>query len=124
MVSKRENFSSLDDWKVPKNVLGDDSLTDSKGKGRIDLNHGSFNDVLYVPGLAANLLLMYQMTHARSPKKVLFSPNEVEILDILNGRVIAKGVADHSSKVYKFSHFLPLSNPSTLLTHATKARNT
>ena len=47
------------------------------------------------------------MTHARSPKKVVFSPNDVEILEILNGRVIEKGVVDHSSKAYNFFHFLP-----------------
>src|SRR5713101_4473322 len=67
MVSTKETFSSLD------------SLTDSLGKGRIDLDHGKFNNVLYAPGLASNLLSVYQMTHTRSPKKVIFSPNDVEI---------------------------------------------
>ena len=57
------------------------------------------------------------MTHTGSPKKVIFSPDDVEIIDISNGKVIAKGVVDHTLKVYKFSHFLPYSNPSTLLTH-------
>ena len=33
----------------------------------------------------------------------------------------ALGVVDHTSKVYKFSHFLPYSNPSALLTHANEA---
>ena len=61
------------------------------------------------------------MNHTGSPKKVILSPNEVEIIDILNGKVIEKGVIDHTSKVYKFSHFLPYSNPSTLLTHANEA---
>ena len=42
------------------------------------------------------------MTHIGSPKKVLFTPNDVEIYDISNGRVISKGFVDHSSKVYKF----------------------
>ena len=65
------------------------------------------NDVLYVPGLVANLLSVYQMTHTRSPKKFIFSPNEVEISEILNDKVIAKCVVDHNSKVYKFSHLLP-----------------
>ena len=51
MGSTREDFSSLDNLKGPKIVLGDDSVTDSMGKGRIDLDHGSFNDALYVPGL-------------------------------------------------------------------------
>ena len=58
------------------------------------------------------------MTHIGSPKKVIFSPNDVEITDISNGKVIAKGVVDHTSKVYKFSHFPPYSNPSALLIHA------
>ena len=33
-------------------------------------------------------------------------------------KVIEKGVVDHNSMVYKFSHFLPFSNPSTILTHS------
>ena len=88
--------------------MGDESLTDSLEKGRIDLNHGKFNNVLYLPGLASNLLSVYQMTHTGSPKKVIFSPNDVEITKISNGKFIAKGVVDHTSKVYWFSHFLPL----------------
>ena len=56
MVSTSDTFSSLDDLKGPKIVLGDDSINHSMGKGRIDLDHGSFNDVLYVPCLIANLL--------------------------------------------------------------------
>ena len=39
MVSKKNMFSSLDMSKGPPIVLGDDSLTDSLGKGRIDLDH-------------------------------------------------------------------------------------
>ena len=57
------------------------------------------------------------MTHTGSLNKFIFPPNEVEITDILNGKVIEKGVVDHTSKVYKFSYFLPYSNPSALLTH-------
>ena len=82
MVSTKEALSSLDMSKGPQIVLGDDSLTDGLGKGRIDLDHGKFNNVLYVPGLASNLLSMYQMTHTRSPKKVIFSRDDVEIIEI------------------------------------------
>ena len=56
MVSTKETFSFLDMSKGPPKVLGDDSLTDSLGKGRIDLKHGKFNNVLYVLSLAYNLL--------------------------------------------------------------------
>ena len=62
------------------------------------------------------------MTHTGSPMKVIFSPDEVEITEISSGRFIAKGVANHAQKVYMFSHFLPYSNPSTLLIHANEAR--
>ena len=54
MVSTKEAFTSLDKSKGPPIVLGDDSLTESLGKGRIDLDHGQFSNVLYVPGLASN----------------------------------------------------------------------
>ena len=94
------------------------TLTDSLGKGRIDLDHGKFNNVLYVSGLASNLFSVYQMNHTGSPNKVIFSLDDVEIIEILNGKVITKGVVDHTLKVYMFSHFLPYSNPSSLLTHA------
>ena len=58
------------------------------------------------------------MTHTASPKKVILSPDDVEIIDISNGKVIAKCAIDHTSKVYMFSHFLPYSNPSAFLIHA------
>ena len=74
MVSTREIFSSLDMLKGPPVFLGDNSLTDSMGKGRIDIDHGNFNNVLYVPCLASNLLSVYHMTHTGSPKKFIFSP--------------------------------------------------
>ena len=99
MVLTKEAFSSLEILKGPPIVLGDDSLTDSLGKGRIDLDHGKFSNVLYVLGIASNLLSVYQMTHTGSPKKVIFSPNDVEIIEISNGKFIAKGVVDHTSKV-------------------------
>ena len=111
MVLTRETFSSLEMFKGPPIVLGDESLIDSLGKGRIDLDHGNFNNVLYVPSLSSNLLSVYQMTHTVSPNNFIFSPNEVEITEILNGKFIAKGVVDHTSKVYKFSIFYPTQTP-------------
>ena len=57
----------------------DDSLIDSFGKGRIYLDHGNFSNVLYVPGLSSNLLSVYQMTCIGTPKKVILSPDEVDI---------------------------------------------
>ena len=84
MVSTKEAFSSLDMSKGAPIVLGDDSLTESLGKVRIDLDHGQFSNVLYVPGLTTNLLSVYQMTHTGSPKKFIFSPDDFEITEISN----------------------------------------
>ena len=86
MVSTRDTFPCLDDSNVPNILLGYNSESKCKGNGSIDFDHGSFNNVLYVPVLAANLLSVYQMTHTGSPKKFCFSPNNVEIYDISNGR--------------------------------------
>ena len=122
MISTKDSFSSLDDSKGPKILLGENSKTEIKGKGSIDFDNESFNNILYVLGLAVNLLLVYQMTHIGSPNKVGFSPNEVEISDIVNDRVISEGFVYHGSKFYRFSHFMPFSNPSSLLTHANEAR--
>ena len=63
------------------------------------------------------------MTHNRSPKKVVFTPNDVEITEMSNGRVIEKCFLGHNSRVYKFSHFMPLSNPYALLINANYSRN-
>ena len=51
------------------------------------------------------------MTHTGSPKQVLFGPDSVEITYISIGNIIVNGVADHSSKAYAFSHFMPYSDP-------------
>ena len=62
------------------------------------------------------------MTHIGSQNKVIFSLDEVEITNMSSGKLISKGVANHTLKVYMFSHFLPYSNPSALLIHANEAR--
>ena len=67
--------------------------------------------MLYVPSLASKLLSVYQITHSGSPKQVIFGPDSVEITDISTQNIIAKGVANHTSKAYEFSHFMLFSEP-------------
>ena len=38
---------------------------------------------------------------------MVFGPDSMEILDISTGKLIVKGVANHASKEYEFSHFMP-----------------
>ena len=91
--------------------MGDDTQIQAEGKGSINLEHGVFKNVLYVPSLAANLLFVYQMTHTGSPKRVVFGIESMEISYISIEKLIAKVVANHASKAYELSHFLPYSDP-------------
>ena len=51
------------------------------------------------------------MKHIGSPKRVVFDPDLADILDISTGKIIAEGFANHASKAYEFSHFLPYLDP-------------
>ena len=115
MVTSRESFSSLQSVDGPSTQMGNNNQIRSKGKGSIKLEHGKFKDVLYVPSLAANMLSVYQMTHTGPPKRVIFGPNSVEITYISIGNILVKGVANHASKAYDFSQFLPFFRTSGLL---------
>ena len=87
--------------------MGDDSQIPAAGRGTIRAKHDVFRDVLYIPSLATNPLFVYQMTHTGSPKQVVFGPDSVEITKISTGELVAKGIVDHASKAYIFSHFMP-----------------
>ena len=106
MAASIESFSSFQSFDGPSIQMGNNSEVKTKGKGSIQLEHGRFKDVLFVPSLASNLLYVYQMTHTRSPKQVIFGPDSVEITDISTRNIIEKGVANHASKAYEFSHFM------------------
>ena len=58
------------------------------------------------------------MAHIGSPKRVTFDHDIVDISEISTKNMIEKTVANHTFKAYVFSHFLPNSYPSSLLTHA------
>ena len=57
------------------------------------------------------------MTHIGIPKRVSFSPNDVDIIEIASRKLIAKGLANHHAKAYEFSHFVADAKPTALLTH-------
>ena len=63
------------------------------------------------------------MTHTGSPKRVTFDSNLVDITKKSIVEIIAKGIANHSTKAYDLSHVLPISPPTTLLSHANNTRN-
>ena len=57
------------------------------------------------------------MTHTGVPKRVSFSPNDVEITELASGKLIAKGLANHHARAYEFSHFVADAKPTALLSH-------
>ena len=118
MVSSKESFSTLSLSKGPNIHMGDDSQIPTEGRGSARAKHGEFKNVLYVPSLAVNLLSIYQMTHTGSPKRVTFDSDSVKITEKSTGKLVAKLISNHSTKAYEFSHFLPISPPTALLSHA------
>ena len=79
MASMHDSFSALHPYSGPSILMGDDSEIQAKGIGRIDLEDGYLNNVLFVPDLAANLLSVYKMTHNGTSKRVTFTQNDVDI---------------------------------------------
>ena len=59
MAASRESFSSFQSFDGPSIQMGNSSKVQTKGKGSIQLEHGRFKDVLFVPSLASNLLSVY-----------------------------------------------------------------
>ena len=57
------------------------------------------------------------MTHMGVPKRVSFNLNDVEIMELASGKLVAKGLANHHAKAYEFSHFVANAKPTALLTH-------
>ena len=116
MIATKEEFSPLYACKGPPILMGDDSPIDITGKGRIELNHGSFEDVLHVPKISVNLLSIYHITHSGTRKRVEFTPDAVNIFDIQSNSKVAIGEVNHISRLYTFSEFIE-PDYSLLLTH-------
>ena len=56
MMAKRDSFSSLETGKSIPIHMRDDSTIISEEQGTVNIEHGYFSNVLYVPSLASNLL--------------------------------------------------------------------
>ena len=111
MIDERDSFSSLETGKSIPIDMGDDSIIISEGQGTVDIEHGYFFNVLYVPSFASNLLSFYQMTHIGFPKRVSFSPDDVDIIELASKKLVAKGLANHHAKSYEFPILWRMQSP-------------
>jgi hypothetical protein len=97
--------------------MGDNSFIEFIGKGRIELTNGSFENVLHVPKISINLLSVYQLTNSSNGKKVVFTPNSVDIYDMQTNSKVATSEVNHQSRLYTFSVFIE-PDSALLLTRA------
>jgi len=106
MEATKEFYSSLDAFKGPHILMEDKSLVEVTEKGRIELNNGSFENVLHIPKLYINILSMYQMMNSGTRKKFIFTPNVVDIYDMQTNSRVATGEVNHQSRLYTFFEFI------------------
>eukprot|EP00253_Pinus_taeda_P023024 PITA_23024 len=109
-------FSSLNDCHTKNIYVGDDRSFNVVGTGTVHLDNGQFNDVLCVPTLSSNLLSVYQITHSGEGKIVEFSLHDVVIKDLRDPKqILATGIADDSTRLYKFHNFGSSNLPSVFV---------
>jgi hypothetical protein len=106
MATSEEVYSSLDAWKGPPILMGDNSFVEVTGKGRIELTNGSFENVLHVPKLFVNLLSVYQKMNSGTGNKVIFTPNSMDIYDMQTNSRVSTNEVNHQSILYTFSEFI------------------
>jgi hypothetical protein len=82
MEATKEVYFSLNSCKGSPILMGDNSPFEVTDKGRIGLTNISFENVLHVPKLSVNLLNVYQMKNYDTRKRVIFTPDVVDIYDM------------------------------------------
>jgi hypothetical protein len=106
MAKDKNIFSSLNECNTKKIFVGDDRFLGVEGSRTVQVENGHFNDVLCVPSIYCNLLSVYQITHSGQGKTVEFSPHQVVIKDLKDLKhVLATGIVDDITKLYKFYNF-------------------
>jgi hypothetical protein len=115
MGSSKEDFTSLNQSKVPHIFVGDNTKMEVGGKGNVEMEDGEFQNVLYVPNLSSNLLSIYQITHLRDGHRVEFLPDSVKVHSLKDNSLVAVGKVNDHKRLYSFSHFVPKSSSKALL---------
>jgi hypothetical protein len=119
MAKDKAIFSALNECNTNKIFVGDDRSLSVVGSGTIQVENGHFNDVLCVPNLSCNLLSVYQITHSGEGKTVEFSPHQVVIKDLKDPKhVLATGIYDDITKLYKFENFGSSAFSSVFVAHS------
>jgi hypothetical protein len=119
MAKDKSIFSVLNECNTKKIFFDDDRSFNVVGSGTIQVDNGHFNDVLCVLGLSCNLLSVYQITHLGEGKTVEFSPHQVVIKNLKDPKhVLAIGIADDITRLYKFDNFGSLAFSLVFVAHS------
>jgi hypothetical protein len=106
MDKDKNIFSSLNECNTNKIFVSDNRTISVVGSRIIQVDYGNFNDVLCVPSLSCNLLSVYQINHSCEGKTIEFSPHQVVIKDLKDPKhVLATGIAEDITRLYKFDNF-------------------
>jgi hypothetical protein len=112
-------FSALNECNTKKIFVGDDRSLSVVGCGTVQVDNGHFNDVLCVPSLSCNLLSIYQITHSGEGKTIEFSPHQFVIKDPKDPKhLLANGIVDDITRLYKFDNFGSSSFSSVFVAHS------
>jgi hypothetical protein len=123
MAKDKDIFFALNDCNTKKIFVGDDKYLSVVVSGTIQVDNGHFNDVLCVPSLSCNLILVYQITHPGEGKTVEFSPHQVVIKDLKDPKhVLANGIVDDITGLNKFDNFGSSSFSSVFVAHSDDLR--
>jgi hypothetical protein len=118
MAKDKAIFSALNKCNTKKIFVDDDISLSVVGSGTIQVENGHFNDVSCVPNLSCNLLSIYQITHLGEGKTIEFSPHQVVMKDLKDPKhVLATGISDDITKLYKFDNFGSLAFSSVFVAH-------
>lgn len=119
MDKDKSVFSTLKDCNTKNIFVGDDRYLSVEGYGTIHLNNDKMKDVLCIPNLSYNLLLVYQITHSSEGKSVLFTPHQVAIRDLKGTQhIVVTGSVDDITRLYKFDNVGSSSIPSVFVYHS------
>jgi hypothetical protein len=98
-------FYALNECNTKQIIIGDDKSFTIVGYRIVQLDDGYFNDVLCVPSLSCNLLLVYQITHSHEGKTIEFSSHKVEIENLKDSNhILATRIVDDITKLYRFDN--------------------
>ena len=87
--------------------MGGNSAVEAIGQGRVQHKDVSIENVLHIPRLYVNIILVYHMTHTGTGRKVEFTPDSMGIYDMQTNLKIAFGKVLSLHQISKAKEEIP-----------------